>query len=171
MLGLNDKLSPEVLGTLLGGISGYLLGRASRAASAPAERAELKNLLQSKTSGGSAHPRCRGRMSSPPHERVIEQLVRYNNVYADTSGVRRFDYLVQAVKRAGAHKLLFGSDGPWLHPGVDLYKIVALTLPPEHEALILGRNAIRLILSSQVARPRPYLASHDRFLARRRKVR
>ena len=46
------------------------------------------------------------------HERVIEQLVRYDNVYADTSGVRRFDYLVQAVKRAGAHKLLFGCTDP-----------------------------------------------------------
>jgi hypothetical protein len=53
MLGLNDKLSPEVLGTLLGGISGYVLGRASRSASASAERAELKTLLQSKPSGGS----------------------------------------------------------------------------------------------------------------------
>ena len=31
------------------------------------------------------------------HERVIEQLVRYPNVWADTSGVRRFDYLVRAV--------------------------------------------------------------------------
>jgi uncharacterized protein len=35
------------------------------------------------------------------HARVVEQLTRYPNVYADTSGVRRFDYLVQAVRRAG----------------------------------------------------------------------
>src|SRR5262249_17314660 len=34
-----------------------------------------------------------------PHERVIEQLARSPNALADTSGVRRFDYLVQAIKR------------------------------------------------------------------------
>jgi hypothetical protein len=32
------------------------------------------------------------------HERVVEQIVRYPNVLADTSGVRRFDYLVQPVQ-------------------------------------------------------------------------
>jgi len=86
------------------------------------------------------------------HERVIEQLVRYKNVYADTSGVRRFDYIVQAVKRAGPHKVLFGSDGPWLHPGVELYKIRMLRLPIECETLILGGNAARLILSPHIGR-------------------
>ena len=79
------------------------------------------------------------------HERVVEQLKRYPNVYADTSGVRRFDYIVEAVKRAGACKLLFGSDGPWLHPGLELHKIRLLGLPREQEALILGGNALRLI--------------------------
>jgi uncharacterized protein len=86
------------------------------------------------------------------HERVVEQLVRYHNVYADTSGVRRFDYLVQAVKRAGADKLLFGCDGPWLHPGVELYKIRMLGLPTQQEALVLGGNAARLILGPKSGR-------------------
>lgn len=79
------------------------------------------------------------------HQRVIDQLVRYPNVYADTSAVRQFDYIVQAVKRAGAAKLLFGSDGPWLHPGLELHKIRLLGLPPGKEALILGGNALRLL--------------------------
>ena len=86
------------------------------------------------------------------HERVIEQITRYPNVYADTSGVRRFDYLVQAVKRAGPRKILFGSDGPWLHPGVELYKIQMLGLPREAEALILGGNAKRLIFGPRFGR-------------------
>jgi predicted TIM-barrel fold metal-dependent hydrolase len=46
----------------------------------------------------------------------VDQLVRWPNVLTDTSGVRRFDLLVEAVRRGGAHKVLFGSDGPWLHP-------------------------------------------------------
>jgi predicted TIM-barrel fold metal-dependent hydrolase len=79
------------------------------------------------------------------HERVVEQIVRYPNVLADTSGVRRFDYLVQAVKRAGPGKLVFGSDGPWLHPALELEKIRLLRLPREAEARVLGGNARKLI--------------------------
>lgn len=76
---------------------------------------------------------------------LIDHLVRHPNIYTDTSGVRRFDLLQQAVARAGAHKVLFGSDGPWLHPGVELAKIHALELPERDQALILGQNLLRLI--------------------------
>jgi uncharacterized protein len=86
------------------------------------------------------------------HQRLIDQLVRLPNVYADTSGVRRFDYLVQAVRRAGAHKILFGSDGPWLHPAVELHKIRLLGLPPREEELILGGNIRRLLGTPRVGR-------------------
>jgi uncharacterized protein len=79
------------------------------------------------------------------HGRVIDQLVRYPNVYTDTSGVRRFDYLVQAIKRAGARKVLFGSDGPWLHPGLELHKIRLLGLPARQQALVMGGNIMRLL--------------------------
>jgi predicted TIM-barrel fold metal-dependent hydrolase len=79
------------------------------------------------------------------HQQVIDQLVRYPNVYTDTSAVRRFDYIVEAIKRAGVRKILFGSDGPWLHPGVELHKIRLLGLPPKQEARILGGNVIRLL--------------------------
>ncbi len=79
------------------------------------------------------------------HIRVIDQLTRHRNVFADTSGVRRFDYLVQAIRRAGAHKLLFGSDGPWLHPGLELQKIRLIGLRPGAQAAVLGGNALRLL--------------------------
>lgn len=79
------------------------------------------------------------------HIELIRQLRRYSNVFADTSGVRRFDYLVQAVREAGPRKLLFGSDGPWLHPGLELHKVRLLKLPPRQEALITGHNVLRLI--------------------------
>ena len=79
------------------------------------------------------------------HQQVIDQLVRYPNVCSDTAGVRRFDYIVQAVRRAGARKLLFGSDGPWLHPELELHKIRLLGLPRKQEALITGGNAAQLL--------------------------
>jgi predicted TIM-barrel fold metal-dependent hydrolase len=78
-------------------------------------------------------------------QQVVDQLVRHPNVYADTSGVRRFDYLVEAVRRAGPHKVLFGSDGPWLHPGLELHKIRLLRMAPGAERLVLGGNVIRLL--------------------------
>ena len=35
-------------------------------------------------------------------QQVVDQLVRFPNVYADTAGVRRFDFIVQGIRRAGA---------------------------------------------------------------------
>lgn len=79
------------------------------------------------------------------HLQTIDQMVRYPNVYADTSGVRFFDYLVEAVRRAGAKKLLFGSDGPLLHPGVELQRVKHLPLSPADEARVLGENLLELL--------------------------
>jgi len=78
-------------------------------------------------------------------------LTRHANIYTDTSGVRRFDLLAQAVQRAGPGKILFGSDGPWLHPGVELAKVRLLGLPPMQEAAVLGGNFLKLIAGRQNA--------------------
>ncbi|WP_210464281.1 amidohydrolase family protein [Rufibacter roseolus] len=76
---------------------------------------------------------------------LIDHLVRHRNIFTDTSGIRRFDVLKTAVKRAGAGKILFGSDGPWLHPGVELSKIYALHLPEREQQMVLSGNFLRLI--------------------------
>jgi hypothetical protein len=69
--------------------------------------------------------------------------------------VRRFDLLEQAVQRAGAKKILFGTDGPWLHPAVELAKVKALNLSPANERLILGENFLQLISHVRIdQRPR-----------------
>jgi hypothetical protein len=70
----------------------------------------------------------------------IDILARHPNVRTDTSGVRRFDLLAEAVRRAGPAKVIFGSDGPWLHPGVELAKVLALGLPAPALRLVLGGN-------------------------------
>ena len=89
----------------------------------------------------------------------IDQLVKHPNVYTDTSGIRRFDLLEEAVRRAGPQKVLFGSDGPWLHPGVELAKVRLLGLATEDERWILGQNLLRLLSirtaqSASIATPR-----------------
>lgn len=73
-------------------------------------------------------------------------------MYTDTSGVRRFDLLREAVRRAGPRKILFGSDGPWLNPGVELHKVRLLGLSRAATELVTGGNVLALI--SEAARRR-----------------
>ena len=75
----------------------------------------------------------------------LSPLERYKNIYTDTSGVRRFELIQQAIKRAGPHKILFGSDGPWLHPGIELEKIKALHLNKDDEQKIYYKNFLQLV--------------------------
>jgi uncharacterized protein len=75
---------------------------------------------------------------------VIELIVRHPNVYADTSAVRRFNLLEEAVDRA-PEKVIFGSDGPELHPGVELAKIRALHPSPTVFRAIVGGTISRLV--------------------------
>jgi predicted TIM-barrel fold metal-dependent hydrolase len=79
------------------------------------------------------------------HTAVIDLMRRYPSVHADTSSVRFFDWLVRAVREAGSEKLIFGSDGPLLHPGLELMRVKLLKLPPAEEALVLGGNIERLM--------------------------
>lgn len=88
---------------------------------------------------------------------LIDPLERHPNIHTDSSGVRRFDLLLDAVRRAGPEKLLFGSDGPWLHPGVELHKIRMLGLAPAGARLVLGENLLRLIARAR-RRPRGRVA-------------
>jgi uncharacterized protein len=84
----------------------------------------------------------------------VDQLVRLPNLFTDTAGVRYFDVLADAVRRAGPDKVLFGSDGPFLHPAVEISKIHALHLEPADTAQVLGGNLLRLTRTARrSARP------------------
>ena len=83
--------------------------------------------------------------------RVIDLITRFPNLFADTSGVRRFDVLTEAVRRAGPHKLIFGSDGPWTHPGLELAKIDLLGLRASARRQITQNNARMLLGGSNHA--------------------
>ena len=97
------------------------------------------------------------------HQQVVYQVARYPNVYADTSAVRRFDYIIEAIKRAGPRKLLFGSDGPWIHPGVGLHKIRLLGLPKNQTALVLGGNLMRLMRHTRFDEAAAYVVRNEEY--------
>jgi predicted TIM-barrel fold metal-dependent hydrolase len=86
------------------------------------------------------------------HLSLIDIMSRHRNVSTDTSGVRRFDYLVEAVRRVGPERILYGSDGPELHPGVELAKVRALGLDPTSELAVLGGNWLRVTRASGLSR-------------------
>lgn len=85
----------------------------------------------------------------------IDSLVRHPNVFTDTSGVRDFDLLLEAVRRAGARKILFGSDGPWLHPALELAKIKLLGLPAPDQERVMGENLRQILFRTSRAARHP----------------
>jgi len=76
---------------------------------------------------------------------LIDQLVRFPNIYTDTSGVRRFDILRRAVDRVGPRKFLFGSDGPWFHPAVALRQLELLGLSEGESQAVRSGNIARIL--------------------------
>jgi uncharacterized protein len=82
------------------------------------------------------------------HRQLTPLLLEHPNLYADTSGVRFFEALADAGRLA-PHKLVFGSDGPSLHPGVELAKVRALGLPPPQLACVLGGTITRLLAAGR----------------------
>jgi predicted TIM-barrel fold metal-dependent hydrolase len=75
---------------------------------------------------------------------MLGLLLRHDNLYIDTSAVRRFDLLAEAARKR-PRRVLFGSDGPYLHPGVELAKVRLLGLRPADERQVLAGNVLRLI--------------------------
>ena len=75
----------------------------------------------------------------------IEAARRYPHVYLETSSVLLFGKIERAVKEVGSERILFGTDGPPIHPRPELEKIRCLHISEEDKANILGGNAARLL--------------------------
>ena len=97
-------------------------------------------------------------IAEPVHERDLLKeplseaehrptLLRLNR-FAKEAGVK---YVYTTV--GTPEKVLFGTDGPWLHPAVEFAKVRALRLPPEDKALVLGGNFLRLTAACRRFRP------------------
>ncbi|MFO0221681.1 MAG: amidohydrolase family protein [Planctomyces sp.] len=84
-------------------------------------------------------------------EDFLFRLASFPNVHTDTSGVRRLDLLQKAVRMAGANKILFGTDGPFLDAEYELMKLRLLRLSGEEFGQMVSGNWLRL---TAVARSR-----------------
>ncbi|MBO3803225.1 MAG: amidohydrolase [Candidatus Brockarchaeota archaeon] len=84
-------------------------------------------------------------------DRFIDLAENHRNVYLDTSGVVLTEKVVDAVRRAGSDRVVFGTDGPANAPDTasyakrELEKITGLNLDPKARRAILAENILRLI--------------------------
>lgn len=84
----------------------------------------------------------------PEMIRFVPDIVKdLENVYLDISNTPDMPELVvtKPVKILGSHRVLFGSDGPELHPIFPLKKIEMAKISEEDKRNILGNNARRLL--------------------------
>jgi len=84
----------------------------------------------------------------PEMIRFVPDIVKdLENVYLDISNTPDMIELVitKPVKILGSHRILFGSDGPELHPIFPLRKIEMAEISEESKRNILGNNAQRLL--------------------------
>ncbi|MBI3945355.1 MAG: amidohydrolase [Armatimonadetes bacterium] len=82
--------------------------------------------------------------SEQAHQETIWMARKWPNIYLDTSGVMRFSWLEEAVRECGADKLIYGSDGPVVHTGMELAKIRLLKLPQDDLDKVLCKNIARI---------------------------
>ena len=67
------------------------------------------------------------------------------NVYLQTSGVYREDWMEDMAQELGAARLVFGSGAPYYDLGFELERIHRLHLPAADRAAIAGANLARLL--------------------------
>lgn len=78
----------------------------------------------------------------------------YENVYFDTSAAIHGDDVEKALAddeavdlicRIGVHRVMFGSDFPWYHPGRALKRVLGLPLSDAGKKAVLAENALRIL--------------------------
>lgn len=86
-------------------------------------------------------------------DQTVEIADKYPNVMFDTAiAISHIDSpttlddeeAIDLIKTIGSHRILFGSDYPWVNPGKDIMKIKSLEISIEDKKRILGENAVRL---------------------------
>jgi predicted TIM-barrel fold metal-dependent hydrolase len=80
----------------------------------------------------------------PADQEGLAAAVELDNFYLETS-VGNFLHIKESAARAGAGKIVFGSEFPLSHPKAELEKILLLKLPESDREKILGGN-IRTLL-------------------------
>lgn len=76
---------------------------------------------------------------------AIAAAKRTANLYLMTTAVMEPHCIRDAVREIGAHRVVFGSNGPAIRPSTQILVIKQAELAPEDERKVLGDNAARLL--------------------------
>ena len=82
---------------------------------------------------------------------AIDAAARRPNIYLETSGMPMHTKIREAVERAGAHKVLYGSDVPFHHPQVEMLKIRLSGLSEELIERVFATNARSVFFGDEQA--------------------
>lgn len=84
-------------------------------------------------------------MGAPPADmEATEGAAELDNFFVETS-LGNYMHILETVKRAGASKVIFGSEYPLSHPAVELKKILLLEISEGDREKILGENIRELM--------------------------
>ncbi len=83
-------------------------------------------------------------LGSPQNETIVNQFIglAYDNpnMYLDASYSTCCWKIPEAISRLGADRIIFGSDGPLIHPAIELMKIKVCNLSDEDFEKVTWRN-------------------------------
>jgi len=87
-----------------------------------------------------------GHMGGYFHGReAIEVAERHPNLLLETSAMPYPALIAEAVRRVGAERVLFASDGPGCNPKLEVHKVKLAGLSPAEEDLVFAGNIQRLL--------------------------
>ena len=75
---------------------------------------------------------------------AIEAAKRTSNIYLATTAVMEPHFIVTAIEAIGVERIVFGSNGPFVIPKMQVEVIKFLQLSPEDEAKVLGGTLAKL---------------------------
>ncbi len=88
-------------------------------------------------------------LGAPDDEDLAEQFIilaeTHANLYLDASYCHRPWKIPEAIRRLGADRVIFGSDGPLIHPAIELAKIRVCNLNDEDFAKVTCDNIMSLL--------------------------
>ena len=90
----------------------------------------------------------------------IDVAERNPHVYLETSGMPMHTKIREAVRRAGADRVLYGSDAPFHHPEVEIRKVELSGLEPDLVERVLNRNG-RLLFFGDGHASAPVVSSQE----------
>jgi predicted TIM-barrel fold metal-dependent hydrolase len=75
---------------------------------------------------------------------------RHPNVWLETSGMPMSVKILEAVRKVGSDRVIYGSDGPWHEPKVEQLKVTLAGLEPDALEDVMHRTAQRLFFGNDV---------------------